>query len=181
MDKGSVWHWLVALVVFCVPILLLVRYRQRGCRRGESAAQRHRRVSCLSAFILCLGFMRSVADLVLGMPDYLAVFRNEAAHGPLVAVGLLALAATAVHLWAIIALFRQKRAFKTACATLWVLILLTQLSLLLMLTVPGVSLGMLLPDEDIVRSIAALVFMGLWYWYVQRLGACEEHARELGR
>ena len=28
MDKGSVWHWLVALVVFCVPILLLVRYRQ---------------------------------------------------------------------------------------------------------------------------------------------------------
>jgi hypothetical protein len=35
-----------------------------------------------------------------------------------------------------------------------------------MLTVPGVSFGMLLPDEDIARAIAALVFMGLWYWYV---------------
>jgi hypothetical protein len=100
------------------------------------------------------------------MPVYLSGFQNKAAHGPLVAVGLLALAATAVHLWAIVALFRQKRAVRTACATLLVLMLLTQLSLLLMLTVPGVTLGMLLPDEDIVRSIAALVFMGLWYWYL---------------
>jgi hypothetical protein len=167
MDKVSVWHWLVALVVFCVPILLLARYRQP--RTAAVAKVPPKGISgwlALFAFILCLGFMRSVADLVLGMPHYLAGFRNEAAHGPLVAAGLLALAAMAAHLWAIVALFRQKRAFKTACATLWVLMLLTQLSLLMMLTVPGVTLGMLLPDEDIVRSIAALVFMGLWYWYL---------------
>jgi hypothetical protein len=167
MDKVSVWHWLVALVVFCVPILLLARYRQP--RTAAVAKVPPKGISgwlALFAFILCLGFMRSVADLVLGMPHYLAGFRNEAAHGPLVAVGLMALAAMAAHLWAIVALFRQKRAFKTACATLWVLMLLTQLSLLMMLTVPGVTLGMLLPDEDIVRSIAALVFMGLWYWYL---------------
>jgi hypothetical protein len=110
--------------------------------------------------------MRSIAELVLGMPEYLSGFQNKAAHGPLVAVGLIAVAATAVHLWAIVALFQQKKAFRTACATLWVLMLCTQLSLLLMLTVPGVTLGMILPDGDIVRSIAALAFMGLWYWYV---------------
>ena len=167
MDKGSVWHWLLALVVFCVPILLLVRYRQpRAAAVAKAPAAGIGGWLALFAFILCLGFMRSVAELVLGMPMYLSGFQNKAAHGPLVAVGLLALATTAVHLWAIVALFRHKRAFRTACATLWVLMLLTQLSLLLMLTVPGVSLGMLLPDEDIARAIAALVFMGLWYWYL---------------
>ena len=168
MDKGSVWHWVAALVVFCVPILLLVRYREpRTAAVAKAPPKGIGGWLALFAFILCLGFMRSVADLVLGMPDYLAGFRNKAAHGPLVAVGLMALAAMAAHLWAIVALFQQKRAFKTACATLWVLMLLTQLSLLLMLTVPGVTIGMILPDEDIARSIAALVFMGLWYWYVR--------------
>lgn len=167
MDKGSAWHWLVAFVVFCVPILLLVRYRQpRAAAEATAPPKGIGGWLALFAFLLCLGFMRSVAELVLGMPMYLSGFQNKAAHGPLVAVGLMALAATAVHLWAIVALFRQKRAFKAACATLWVLMLLTQLSLLSMLTVPGVSLGMLLPDEDIARAIAALVFMGLWYWYL---------------
>lgn len=167
MDKGSVWHWLVALVVFCVPILLLVRYRQP--RTAAVATAPPKGIGgwlALFAFILCLGFMRSVADLVLGMPVYLAGFRNDAAHGPLVAVGLLALAATAAHLWAIVALFRQRRAFKTACATLWVLMWATQLALLSMLTVPDVTLEMILPDAGIIWSIAALAFMGLWYWYL---------------
>ena len=167
MDKVSVWHWLVALVVLCVPILLLVRYRQP--RTAAVATARPTGIGgwlALFAFILCAGFMRSVAEFVQGVPVYLSGFQNKAAHGPLVAVGLVALAATAAHLWAIVALFRQERAFRTACATLWVLMLLTQLSLLLMLTVPGVRLEMILPDADIVRSIAALAFMGLWYWYV---------------
>jgi hypothetical protein len=167
MDKGSGWHWVAALVVFCVPILLLARYRQP--RTAAVATAPPTGIGgwlALFGFLLCAGFLRSVAELVQGMPVYLSGFQNKAAHGPLVAVGLLALAATAVHLWAIVALFRHKRAFRTACATLWGLTLLTQLSLLLMLTVPGVTLGMLLPDEDIVRSIAALVFMGLWYWYL---------------
>jgi hypothetical protein len=167
MDKVSVWHWLVALVVFCVPILLLVRYRQpRTAAVAKAPPKGIGGWLALFAFILCAGFMRSITELVQGMPEYLSGFQNKAAHGPLVAVGLIALAATAVHLWAIVALFQQKRAFRTACATLWVLMLLTQLSLLSMLTVPGVTLGMILPDGDVVRSIAALAFMGLWYWYV---------------
>lgn len=167
MDKVSVWHWLVAFVVFCVPILLLVRYRQpRMAAVAKAPPKGIGGWLALFAFILCAGFMRSVAELVQGMPEYLSGFQNKAAHGPLVAVGLFALAATAVHLWAIVALFQQKREFRTACATLWVLMFMTQLSLLSMLTVPGVTLDMILPDADILRSIAALVFMGLWCWYL---------------
>ncbi|HZX83419.1 MAG TPA: DUF2569 family protein [Reyranella sp.] len=167
MDKGSVWHWLVALVVFCVPILLLVRYRQpRTAAVAKAPPKGIGGWLALFAFLLCLGFMRSVAELVLGLPDYWAGFRNEAAHGPLVAVGLLALAAVAVHLWAIVALFRKKKAFRTACVALWGLMLATQLALLSMLTVPGVTLEMILPDAEIALSIAALAFMGVWCWYL---------------
>jgi hypothetical protein len=167
MDKGSVWHWLAALVVFCVPILLLVRYRQpRPATVAKAPPKGIDGWLALFAFLLCLGFMRSVADLVLGMPDYLAGFRNKAAHGPLVAVGLMALAAMAAHLWAIVALFQKKKAFRTACVALWVLMSATQLALLSMLTVPGVTLKMILPDAVIVWSIAALTLMGLWCWYL---------------
>jgi hypothetical protein len=167
MDKGSVWHWLVALVVFCVPILLLVRYRQpRTAAVAKAPPKGIGGWLALFAFVLCLGFMRSAAELVLGLPDYWAGFRNKAAHGPLVAVGLMALAAMAAHLWAIVALFRKKKAFRTACAVLWVLMLATQLALLSMLTVPGVTLEMILPDAEIALSIAALAFMGVWCWYL---------------
>lgn len=167
MDKVSVWHWLVALVVFCVPILSLVRYRQpRAVAVATVPPAGIGGWLALFAFLLCVGFLRSVAELALGLPDYWAGFRNKAAHGPLVVVGLVALAAMAAHLWAIVALFQKKKAFRTACLALWALTLLTQLALLSMLTVPGVTLEMILPDEDIVMSIAALAVMGLWCWYL---------------
>ena len=35
-----------------------------------------------------------------------------------------------------------------------------------MLTVPGVTLEMILPDAEIVWSIAALAFIGVWCWYL---------------
>lgn len=168
MDTSfSVWHWLVVLVAVGVPVLLLMRY----CRR-RTAAMANPPLNgiggwrALFAGILCAGFLKSVAELVQGMPEYLSGFSNEAAHGPLAAVGLIAVAAMAVHLWAIVALFQKKRALRTACAALWILMLLAPISLLSMLTVPGVMLDMILPDVDILRSIAALAFLGLWYWYL---------------
>src|SRR5882757_2438475 len=125
----SVWHWLATLVVVCVPILLVVQYRrQRTAVVANTPPNGIGGWLALFAVILCVGFLRSLADFVQGLPDYWAGFRNEAAHGPLIAVGLLALAGTVAHLWAIVALFRKKRAFRTACAALWLLMLLTQLA-----------------------------------------------------
>ena len=73
MDKGSVCHWLVALVVFCVPILLLVRYRQlRTAAVAKAPPKGIGGWLALFAFLLCLGFMRSVMELVQGMPEYCA-------------------------------------------------------------------------------------------------------------
>jgi hypothetical protein len=163
----SVWHWLVVLVAVGVPLLLLVLHRrQRTATVANAPPNGIGGWLALFAAILCAGFVKSVAELVQGMPDYLSGFQNEAAHGPLAAVGLIALAAMAAHLWAIVALFRKKRAFKTACAALWILMLLTNVSLLSMLTVPGITRDMILPDADLLRSIAALAFLGLWYWYL---------------
>ena len=118
------------------------------------------------AFLLCLGFVRGTAEVAVAMPDYLAGFQIEAARGPLIVVGLIALAGMAVHLWGIVLLFRQKRAFRTIFAIMWVLTLATPFSLLPMLTAPGVRLYMLLPDADIARTIGALIAMALWYWYL---------------
>ncbi len=118
------------------------------------------------AFLLCVGFVRGIAELAVAMPDYLAGLQVEAARGPLIVVGLIALAGMAVHLWGIVLLFRQKRAFKTIFATMWVLTLMAPFSVLPMLTVPGVRLHMILPDADIARTIGALIAMALWYWYL---------------
>ena len=118
------------------------------------------------AFLLCLGLLRGIAELAVAMPDYLAGLQVEAARGPLIVVGLFGLAGMAVHLWGIVSLFRQKRAFRTIFAIMWVLTLATPFSVLPMLTVPGVRLHMILPDADIARTVGALIAMTLWYWYL---------------
>src|SRR6266511_641624 len=144
MDQVSVWHWLVILVVVAAPLLLLVRHRRQRATAAVANVPPEGIGGWLKlfAFMLCLGFMLSIAELAKGMPDYLAGFRNEQAHGPLVAIGLMALAARAVHLWAIVALFQKKRVLRKVYATMWILTFLTPFMLLSMLTVPGVRLYM---------------------------------------
>ncbi|MBI2742010.1 MAG: DUF2569 family protein [Rhodospirillales bacterium] len=120
----------------------------------------------LFAFLLCVGFVRGIAELAVAMPDYLAGFQVEAARGPLIVVGLVAFAGMAVHLWGIVSLFRQKRAFRTIFAIMSVLTLAAPFSILPMLMVPGVRLHMILAEADIARTIGALIAMALWYWYL---------------
>ena len=168
MDKVSVWHWLVVLVAVCVPVLLLVLYRRR--RTAAVAIAPPNGIGgwlAFFAFLLCLGFLRSIAELVAALSDYLAGFRNEAAHGPLVVVGLVALAGIAVQLWGIVALFQKKRALRMVYGLMWILTLAAPFSVLPMLTVPGVRLYMVLPDAEIARTIGALIIMALWYWYLR--------------
>jgi hypothetical protein len=105
-------------------------------------------------------------EIIQGWPEYLSGFRNQDAHGQLVVAGLYALVAVAVHLWAIVALFQKKRLFKTAYLTNWGLSGLYPLPLLLMLTVPGVTLEMIFPYVEFGKWLAALAVMGLWYWYI---------------
>lgn len=71
-----------------------------------------------------------------------------------------------MQLWAIVALFRRKRAFKMVYALLCILILAGPFSVLLWLALPGVTLGMIFPDTEILRSIGSLIAMTLWYWYL---------------
>jgi hypothetical protein len=168
MDTSfSVWHWLVVLVAVGVPVLMLVRHRRQQAAAVASAPPGGiGGWLAFFAFLLCLGFLRSVVELGAAIPDYLAGFRNEAAHGPLVVVGLVALAGVAVQLWGIVALFQRKRAFRRVYGLMWILTLAAPLSVLPMLTVPGVRLYMVLPDAEVARTIAALLIMALWYWYL---------------
>lgn len=169
MDTSfSVWHWLVVLVAVGVPVLLLVRHRRR--RTAAVASTPPSGIGgwlSFFAFLLCLGFLRSIVELAMAIPDYLAGFRNEAAHGPLIVVGLVALAGMALQLWGIVALFQKKRAFRTVYGLMWILTLAAPVSVLPMLTVPGVRLYMVLPDAEVARTIAALIIMALWYWYLR--------------
>ena len=169
MDTSfSVWHWLVVLVAVGVPVLLLVRYRrQRTAAVASAPPSGIGGWLFFFAFLLCLGFLRSIVELAIAIPDYLAGFRNEAAHGPLVVVGLVALAGMAVQLWGIVALFQKKRAFRMVYGLMWILTLAAPVSVLPMLTVPGVRLYMVLPDAEVARTIAALIIMALWYWYLR--------------
>ena len=169
MDTSfSVWHWLVVLVAIGVPVLMLVRHRrQRTAAVASAPPSGIGGWLSFFAFLLCLGFLRSIVELAIAIPDYLAGFRNEAAHGPLVVVGLVALAGMAVQLWGIVALFQKKRAFRMVYGLMWILTLAAPVSVLPMLTVPGVRLYMVLPDAEVARAIAALIIMALWYWYLR--------------
>ena len=120
----------------------------------------------LFAFMICGSFMRSVLELGQGMPDYLAGFRIAAARGPLIVVGLMGLATTAIHLWTIVALFQKKRALRPIYATLWTLVFMSPFALLPMLSVPGVTLDKILPDGEVAKAAFDLTILGLWHWYL---------------
>ena len=169
MDTSfSVWHWLAVLVAVGVPLLLLVRHRRR--RAAAVAKVPPKGIGgwlAFLAFLLCLGFLKSIAELAAAIPDFLAGFHNEAAHGPLLVVGLVAIAVMAVQLWGIVALFQRKKAFRMIYRLMWILTLAAPFSALPMLTVPGVRLYMVLPDAEVARTIAALIIMALWYWYLR--------------
>lgn len=165
MQASSILPGLLVLAGMGAPVWLVVRY----CRRRPAAVNIPLRGIggwlALFAFCFCLGFLRSIAELALGMPDYLAGFENVAARGPLAIVGLTALTTMAVYLWAIVAFFQAKREFRIAYGALWGLSLLTPFAMLPALSVPGVTLDMLFTEMEVVKSIAALIFMGVWYWY----------------
>lgn len=168
MDMVLVWKWPAVLVVLGGPVLLLVRDLRR--RRADAAAEPPltgiRGWLALFAFMLCVGFVKGVAELAQSVPEFLSGFQNEVARGPLAIVAMTALAVTAVHLWAIVALFRKRRALRIAYAIMGILSILAPFSLLPMLTVPGVRLDMLLSDGDIARLIATFIVTGAWYWYL---------------
>ncbi len=120
----------------------------------------------LFAFMICVSFLKGVVELGEGIPVYLAGFRIEAARGPIIVVGSMSLVTTAVHLWAIVALFQKKRALRPIYATLWTLMLMSPFALLPMLAVPGVTLDKMLPGTEIAKAIFDLIVLALWYWYL---------------
>lgn len=164
MDMVWAWNLLAVLSLLGRPLRGLWR------RRADAAAAPPltgiRGWLALFAFMLCFGFARDVAELALAMPDYLSGFQNEDARGSLALLGMTTLAGMAVHLWAIVALFRKRRALRIAYAIMGILMVLGPLSLLPMLAMAGVRLDTLLTDSDIARSIAALAVTGAWYWYL---------------
>ncbi len=119
------------------------------------------------AVLLCLGLLRTVAEIATGLPDFIKGWRlSPQARGPMAVVLVLSVACFFVQLWTVVALFQKKRNFRTAYVALWILAVLTPANMLLMLSVPGVTLEMVLPPSDIGRSAAAVIGMGFWFWYI---------------
>ena len=138
---------------------------------AESAADRRlegiRGWLLVLAIVLCLGLLRTIGEFGSGLPDFIRGWRaNESARGPMAVVIVLSAAYLIANLWAVIALFQKSRKFKTAFVVLWILAALTPASALLMLGVRGVTLEMILPTDEIARATAAVIGMGLWFWYL---------------
>ena len=168
MGSFSIWHWIIVLLAFGVPIWLIVRYA-----RERRAAPSNTQISGIGGWLaflavaLCAGFLRNVAEFAKGWPDYLSGFQNQAAQIPLVMVGLLATASLAVHLWVIVALFQKRRIFTRSFLIFWILTAFSPLFTLPILIVPGVTLETILPTEDVGKSIGAAIGLGFWYWYIR--------------
>jgi hypothetical protein len=165
MGSFSVWHWIIVLVVIGVPAWLIIQ----SIRNRRTSAQLSGIGGWLAllAFGLCMGLLRNAVDLVTGLPEISEGWHvNRAARIPLAIVLGFTLVQMTANIWVITELFRKKRAFQRAYLVLWILTAAASLSILVMLTVPGVSLAMILPPEEIGRSIAVVCAMGLWFWYV---------------
>jgi hypothetical protein len=163
----SIWDRLIGLLVAGTAIWLLVRYF-RTQRLASSDTKLSGIDGWLAFLALCLsiGLLRNIAELAGGLFIYLKGFKNEAARGPLVLVGLSALAFLAANIWMIVALFLKKAGFRRAFLIYWILSATVPLSLLAMLSVPGVTLEMVLPFLDAGRYVAFFIGLGLWYWYL---------------
>ena len=167
MGSFSVWHWLIVLLVVAVPACLIgqaVRNRRKG---GNTQLSGISGWLALLAFGLCMGLLRNLVEFLKGWPDVTAGWEaNPAARGPLAIVVALTVAFLIANLWTIVALFRKQRTLRLAYMTLWLMAAVVPFSVLTMLSVPGVTLEMILPAEEIGRTVGTLLLMGAWFWYL---------------
>ena len=167
MGAFSVWHWITLLVVLGVPAWILARHLQQR-RTAPSNAEPSGIGGWLAfmAFGLCLGLFRNVVGTVGSFSTYMSGFRNPDGQLQLVVIGLLTAVYLIVSLLVIVALFQKRRATRQLYLVFWILSALVPMSLLLLLTVPGIRLDMLYSAEDVGWNIARVVLVGLWYWYL---------------
>ena len=167
MDSFSVWHWLVVLLVVGLAgwlVALAVRDKRKA---GAPSPVGIGGWLALLAFGLCAGLIKNLVEVAEGIPDLLRGWEaNPAARVPLAFIFAVAVAFIAANIWAIVSLFRKKAIFRKAYLALWVMAAVTPLSVLVMLTVPGVTPQMLMPAAELAKSIAGVCTMGLWYWYI---------------
>lgn len=152
-------------MVIGVPVWLLVRYwRQR--RKGEPNNAELTEIGgwlAFLAFVLCLSFLRNLLTFVQDLGSFPHAGKLPAARIPIVIVVVAFAAYLALHLWTIIALFQKRKYFKRLLPIFWIAVALLPLASLAMLTVPGVTLGML--AEEFGRQIGGAIAKGFWLWY----------------
>ncbi|TAJ83169.1 DUF2569 family protein [Reyranella sp.] len=167
MGAFSLWHWAIVLIVLGVPVWILVRHlRERRTSPSNTEPSGIGGWLAFMAFGLCLGLFRNVVGAVGSFSTYMSGFRNPDGHLQLIVVGLLTVAYLIVSLLVIVALFQKRRATRHLFLVFWILTALVPLSLLLMLTVPGVRLEKIYSAEDIGWNVARVALVGLWYWYL---------------
>ncbi|TAJ27448.1 MAG: DUF2569 family protein [Reyranella sp.] len=119
------------------------------------------------AVVLCIGLVRNLVDLVQGLSQFSRGWQtNPAARVQLAIILAAVVVYVAANAWVVAELFRKRATFRRSFLVLWILTALVPASLLVMLTVPNITLDMVVPTMEIGRSAAIFASMGLWYWYV---------------
>lgn len=167
MGSFSAWHWVIVLLAIGVPAWFIIQTLKNRRKTPDAQISGISGWLALLAFGLCMGLLRNVVEFLKSWPDVAAGWQaNPAARGPLAIVVVLTVAFLIANIWAIVALFRKQRTLRLAYMTLWLLAAIVPFSVLTMLSVPGVTLEMILPAEEIGRTVGTLVLMGLWFWYL---------------
>jgi hypothetical protein len=164
----SDWHWLLAVLLLAAAAQMLIRLMRR-----DRAIKADPNVSgiggwlALLGFALSVGLIRNAIAFLYEISDFMRGFRNPDADVPLALLGFATSLQLVTNAWVVIALFRKSRHFTIAYFAFWQMSAIVPLSALTVLTVPGVTLDMVLPLEDLTRSIASFVILGLWFWYLR--------------
>jgi magnesium-transporting ATPase (P-type) len=119
------------------------------------------------AVVLGIGFVRNLVDLVQGLSDFSRGWQtNPAARVQLAIILAAVVVYVAANAWVIAELFRKRTTFRRSFLGVWILTALVPTSLLIMVTVPNVTLEMAVSAIEVGRSAATFATVGLWYWYV---------------
>ena len=119
------------------------------------------------AVVLGIGLVRNLVDLVQGLSEFSRNWQGHPAARVQLAIILAAVVVyVAANAWVIVELFRKRATFRRSFLVFWILTALVPASLLVMVTVPNITLDMVVPTMELGRSATIFATVGLWYWYV---------------
>jgi hypothetical protein len=168
MGTFSIWHWVIVLLFFGVPIWLAVRSARRTTDpvNGPSGFGGWLLLLAIGQILGLLKTMATVANSIQTWAEYSSVGGGKVVIGGEAVITFAFVILQVVVIWFML---KKHRLFPKLFFYQWIAIPVAfVLDVALVSAVLGVGVHQLLTPEVVSPSVAAFVVTGLWVWYVSK-------------